>query len=166
LWKGGLTVRLADFLNERCVFPSLESSDKKQLLEQMVSELQRLGLLSDAEECLHALLDREELMSTGVKKGFAIPHAFTDQLENPLFSIAMVRNGVDYQSLDGEPVSVVFLLLGPRSAQGIHLKMLARLSRLMNDKQFLDLMMAAQSSSELIDVVRSQESKLDFGDVG
>jgi PTS system nitrogen regulatory IIA component len=155
-------VRLADFLDERRVFTDLEGNDKEQLLEKMVTELRRVGAVSEAEECLRVLLEREKLMSTGVKKGFAIPHAFTEQLDKPLLSVGIVPKGINYESLDGEPVYVVFLILGPKAGQGIHLKMLAHLSRLMNDKEFLDRMMAADGAVAVLDVIRSEEDKLGF----
>ncbi|MCD6386354.1 PTS sugar transporter subunit IIA [Candidatus Sumerlaeota bacterium] len=144
---------------EWIVLDDISASNKKDLLEQVVETLTRQGVLKDSTEVLNALMERERLMSTGIKRGYAIPHAFTQQLDKSIVCFVRIPDGIDYQSLDGEPVFIIFLLLGPSEAQGLHLKLLARLARLLSLGELFQLLMSAQTPEEVINIIRQEEAK-------
>jgi mannitol/fructose-specific phosphotransferase system IIA component (Ntr-type) len=126
----------------------------------MVNHLSARGYIGDAKKIVRLLLDREKLMSTGIKRGFAIPHAFTAQLEKSIMMVGVSRRGVDFQALDDEPVFFVFLLLGPPDDQGLHMCLLARLSRLMNQDSFYGRLETAAVPREILDVIAAEEKKI------
>jgi fructose-specific phosphotransferase system IIA component len=152
-------MNIYEFMSPTFVVLDLSAKDKNNLFEQMVGLVAQQGSIADTSEVVQALVDREKLMTTGIKRGFAIPHAFTRQLDKSLVFFARLPEGIDYQSLDGESVHVVFLLLGPPDAQGIHLKLLARLARLLSLGKLFKLLMEAQSPEEVIGIIRQEEAK-------
>lgn len=144
---------------EWVLLDNISASTKEELLTQLVDTLTRQGVLKDSTEVVNALMEREQLMSTGIKKGYAIPHAFTQQLGQSIVCFARIPQGIDYQSLDGEPVYIIFLLLGPREAQGLHLKLLARLARLLSLSELFHRLMSAKTPDEIITILREEEAK-------
>ena len=152
-------MNIHDYMSPEMVALDISADDKRDLLIKLVTLVAERGLLNNIDEVVNSLIERERLMTTGIKRGFAIPHAFTSQLGHSIVSFARIPDGIQYQSLDGEPVYVVFLLLGPPDAQGIHLKLLARLARLLSLGQLFKQLMAAQEQDEIIQIISQEESK-------
>ncbi len=153
-------MNICDFMQpELVLLDSLKADDKKHLLQQLVQILREKNYLTHSDDVVKALMDREQRMSTGIKYGYAIPHAFTEQIENSLVVFARLQQPVDYKSFDSQPVDIVFLLLGPPREQGIHLKILARLAMLLSLGNLHNLFLNASSPREVIDIVRDHESK-------
>ncbi len=117
-------------ISPRRVFLGLEARPKPELLADLVGRLAELGEVRDPDRLTRLLVKREELITTGVKNGFAFPHAFSPQIDTLILTIGVIPGGTDYQSLDGNPTEFILLLLGPPSHQDVHLRVLARLSRI------------------------------------
>jgi fructose-specific phosphotransferase system IIA component len=146
-------MRLREYLREDLVLLDLASRVKTEVFHEMVSHLVRHGYLEEAQEAIDRLLEREKLMSTGIKRGFAIPHAFTDQLASSLMMVGVSKRGVDFEALDDEPVYFVFLLLGPSSERSLHMRILACLSRVLGLDELFGRLEAASRSDQVIDLI-------------
>jgi mannitol/fructose-specific phosphotransferase system IIA component (Ntr-type) len=150
---------LGEMLTVERVFPNLRPSGKQSLLRTIIGRLAEAGDVTDADAVLQAVVERENLTSTGIGAGYAIPHTFCSQVNHYLLALATIPQGTDFKSLDGQPVRFVFLLLGPPAAQAQHLKILARLCRILNDKTLFTELAAAQDDAErLCQIIRARES--------
>jgi len=150
-------MNLSEYLHEDLVLLNLQSRSKPPLFEEMVSHMVNRGYIEDGAEVVRLLMEREKLMSTGIKRGIAIPHAFTPRLKKSHMLVGISKRGIDFEALDDEPVFLVFLLLGPPGEQGLHMRLLARLSRLMNQDSFYGRLEAAQSAKEVIQIIKAEE---------
>jgi mannitol/fructose-specific phosphotransferase system IIA component (Ntr-type) len=144
---------LTDILSPDRVFTDLRSMPKVELLREMTRRLAALGELKDPEACAHLLIKREELITTGVKRGFAFPHAFSPQLDRLILTVGVVAQGTDYEALDGHPVEYVILLLGPPAHQDDHLRVLARLSRITTQPEMLDALREAAGPEAIVEML-------------
>jgi len=105
-----------------------------------------------------AIFERERIMSTGVGNGFAIPHGKTDAVSDIVAAFAVTAQPIDYQSLDEKPVRLVFLLVGKDNMVGPHIKLLSRISRLMNKEEFRTRLLTLKTSKEIIDIFKQEEA--------
>lgn len=153
-------IHIDEILQPQRIFLDLKPAPKAEVLRQMTQRLDQQGAIEDSAHILQALLDREELMTTGVKRGFAFPHAFSPQFDQSLLALGVCREGIDYHSLDREPVEYVFMLLGPPHNQTLHLRVLARVSRLTGQPDMLDALREAQTAEELMDILTQTERRL------
>ncbi len=151
---------ITDYLRpENILFqPSAESKDAA--LRQLVGRMVESGDVADAEDCLRALTEREKLMTTGVGHGVALPHAFSSSAPDTVIAHLRVLEGVDFSAVDGKPVRHIFCILGPPKAQGRHLKILARLARLLNHPDFVRAIDEAQTPEDLLAAFRAHEQTL------
>ena len=129
-------MRLTDYIDSSCVRVGLHSGDKESTLKIMVDLVGDEGLVRDRKALMKALKQREEVVSTGIGNSVAIPHADLPEIEKPRLALGVFPQGVDFDSLDEEPVQVVFLLLGTPRTPGLHMKILARIARLSKDEDF------------------------------
>lgn len=139
---------------------SLASSDKKSVIREMVNFLDEKGALADAEAAYTALIEREELGSTGIGELVAIPHTKLSGTEKPEILLAFSREGIDFDSVDGQYVKVFFLLLAPETGINLHLKTLAKISRLVKTTDFKNRALAADSIEAVCAILREEEAKL------
>lgn len=130
------TLSAAEFLSRSSIVADLKARDKEEVLREIVGRLAESGVISDGALALEVLLERERLGSTGIGEGIAIPHGKLPELKNVVAAFGRSAEGVEFESLDGEPVRIVFLLLSPESNASIHLKALARVSRMLKNRQF------------------------------
>lgn len=150
-------MNIISLLNIDTVLPDLEASNKEEVLDELIS------LFSDkvSEEELvairEAVFEREAIMSTGVGKGLAIPHGKASGISDNYAAFGLLKSPVDYEAVDGEPVSMVFLLAGPQSSNSFHIKMLSRISRLMNNSEFRDKLHECTSAEDIIKVFEEEE---------
>jgi mannitol/fructose-specific phosphotransferase system IIA component (Ntr-type) len=153
-------IGIGEILDPSCVFMDLPGDGKARVLRAMTDRLAELGRIHDS-GAIHALLmEREGLMTTGVRRGFAFPHAFNARIEHSFLSLGVAPGGTDFESLDNEPVHFVFLLLGPPDNQSIHLRILARVSRLTGQPEMLQIMRQARTREELLEVIHDSEQQL------
>lgn len=150
-------MKLMDFIVKEGIIVNLQSKDKKGVLTEMLKTLQTAKKIANQEKILNILLDREELGSTGIGQGVAIPHGKTDEVNDVVIAFGSSKQGIEFESLDGEPVYLVFLLLAPVESTGIHLKALAKISRILKDKHFRQSLRNAQTVDEVIKLIKEED---------
>jgi len=152
-------VKLIDYLRHDLIAPDLKPAGKADCLRQMTRLLEGAGVVAAAEDSLARLLEREKVVSTGIGNGVAIPHAKSANVRSIVISMARVTGGMNFESLDGQPVYIVFLLLGPQEAAGMHVKLLARIARLVKAPGFLDRLRAADTAEGIYQAVREEDER-------
>lgn len=152
-------MKIIELMDRQFVISNLNSKIKRDVLKEMVDCILKKEADIDGNELLRVLLDREELGSTGIGDGIAIPHGKVRKISKLIVSFGRSLEGVDFQSMDGKPTHIIFLLIAPENSAGIHLKALARISRLLKDIGFRKHLMEAQSSQELYDVIAREDEK-------
>ncbi|MDI6794603.1 MAG: PTS sugar transporter subunit IIA [bacterium] len=151
---------LLDILDGKSVKLNLSASDKDGVLAELIDILVKAGKITERENALSAIMKREELMSTGIGHGVAIPHAKSDAVKELVSAFGCSQDGIDFQSLDGEPAYIFFLLLSPADeATGFHIKALARISRLLKHKYFREVLRKAQTPEEVLSLLKKEEAK-------
>lgn len=146
-----------DLLTIDGIIPSLRAKDKKEALQELSQRASELAHLPER-DVFDALLQRERLGSTGFGHGIAIPHVKFRGLKNILCVFARTAEPIAFDSPDGEPVDIIFLLLGPEHAAGDHLKALARISRLVRDPKALDRLRATRDRDALFAVLTERNA--------
>ncbi len=152
-------MRLLDYLDPSCIIVDLSRRDKESTLKFMVRLVAERGLVGSGPRLLEALRHREEVVSTGVGNGVAIPHADLPEIESPRLALGIFPGGVDFDALDEEPVYSVFLLLGTPRTPGLHMKILARIARLSKDPEFAEGLRHAGSPDEVLATLERVESR-------
>ncbi len=153
-------MRITDFLKEEAIIIGMKSEDKAGSLKELLAALEKNGQIKDQAQMLDALIEREKLGSTGIGQGIAVPHTKTDQIENLVGALGISQKGVEFESLDGEPVHIIFLVLAPTKATGIHLKALAKIARLLKDRVFRNSLKSARDAAEAPNIIKEDEEKL------
>lgn len=151
-------MRLLDYLDRGCVSVSLTPDGKEGTLRQLVDLVVASGMVDDPDRVIDALRRREEVVSTAIGNGIAIPHADLPEIETPRLGLGIVPEGVDFDALDEEPVFAIFLLLGTPKTPGLHMKILARIARLSKDPEFADLR-RAESVEDACGILERIESR-------
>ncbi|SMO31836.1 PTS sugar transporter subunit IIA [Gracilimonas mengyeensis] len=153
-------MNLFSLLDESTVLPHFEVGSKKELINALVDSLKdKIETEESLEEVREAVFEREEIMSTGVGKGLAIPHAKTKAVDTNLAVFALLKESLDFDSIDKEPVRLVFLLVGPESNNSQHIKLLSRISRLMNSGSFREKILNCTTTEEILEAFREEEEK-------
>lgn len=150
------TVNLLDFLLEDSILIEMRSQNKKEALEELVALLTDAHKIKKPESILNALLEREELGSTGIGQGIAIPHGKSESVGQVVAALGISKKGIDFDALDGEPVYLFFMLVAPSNSSGVHLKVLAKISRLLKDKFFRQALREAKSPAEIIKLIKEE----------
>jgi fructose-specific phosphotransferase system IIA component len=155
-------MRVCDVLADSTVAAHVNLDTKQDALKYMIHLLDKRGVIEDVDKVQEEIFKRETIMSTGVGKGFAFPHAKTGAVQKPAGALITLDHPIEYQSLDSQPVNIIFMLLGQEHAVGAHLRLLSRISRLMNSDEFRQKLMDAGSADELIELINEEETqKLD-----
>ncbi|MEE9613376.1 MAG: PTS sugar transporter subunit IIA [Thermodesulfobacteriota bacterium] len=153
-------MRLTDVLSRDNVISDLGASEKRELLDEMASDLcERVGGL-DREKLLEMLLEREKLGSTGIGHGVAIPHGKIKGIEEVLVAFGRSRKGVDFNSMDDKPVHLFFMIVAPENSTAVHLKVLASISRLLRDSGFRKRLIKASSGEEIYRIIAEEDERL------
>ena len=153
-------MNIMSFLDERAVTTELKAhQNKEEAIRELVDLLVRAGSIKekDSHKLVQILMKRESLGSTGIGQGVAIPHGKSDCVTKLVAAFGVARTGVSFDSLDGEPVTLFFLLVAPEDSAGPHLKALARISRLLKDKHFRDSLRAARDEKTLLKILRDED---------
>lgn len=153
-------MRVIDILKEELIVPELQSGTKTDVLHEIAAHLGSHHPGVKVEQLVSVLLERERLGTTAIGEGIAIPHGKLPGLKGVVATFARSLRGVDCHSLDGAPTKLFFLLVSPEDAAGIHLKALARVSRLLRDKGFRERLLQAQTQAELYRVICEEDAKL------
>jgi PTS system nitrogen regulatory IIA component len=129
-------MNMRDALKESCVIADLKGVTKNEVLTEMASSLKEAGFISNVEEAVNVILERERLGSTGIGDGIAIPHGKMKGIDHILCAFGRSTQGVEFDAVDGKPVHILFLLLAPEDSAGLHNQMLSRISRILRDPSF------------------------------
>jgi PTS system nitrogen regulatory IIA component len=155
-------MNVMSFLDERAVTTDLKAQhSKEEVIRELVELLVKAGSIKerDSNKLVQTLMKRESLGSTGIGQGVAIPHGKTDAVGKLVAAFGISRSGVNFDSLDGEPVTLFFLLVAPEDSAGPHLKALARISRLLKDKHFRDSLRSSRDEKLLVKTIRDEDER-------
>ena len=142
-------MKILDLLDKQLIFPEIASRTKEGVLREMVHSLAQVEARIHEGRLIDILLERESLGSTGIGEGIAIPHGKSKEIDRILAAFGRSMPGVDFQSMDGKPAQLFFLLIAPEDTAGAHLKILAQISRLMKDSALRKRLMEARSREEI-----------------
>ncbi len=151
-------MKVCRLLDQDNVLCRLKASGKTEVIDRLIETLNTRIDPKLVERVRKAVFEREHIMSTGVGKGLAIPHGKTAGLERNYAAFALLDAPVNFDSIDDQPVSLVFLLVGPELHNSTHIRMLSRISRLMNNHDFRERLLQAQSSDEIIEAFNQEEA--------
>jgi len=152
-------MRVVDFLQPDCVVANMDATTKPAVLAELSQRLARTVPGVNPDTLLHVLEERELLASTAIGDGIAIPHGKLDSVGHLVGVLGRAVNGIEFESIDGKPTHLVFMLVTPASSTGVHLKALARLSRLFRDPEFRQRLLVAPSSEAMYQVIAEEDAK-------
>lgn len=152
-------MKISELLRQENVFPALSVTTKEDAIRQLVATIGPEVESGCAETALKAVLERESVMSTGVGKGLAIPHGRVPGITRNFVAFARLSEPIDYGSIDQKPVTLIFLLIGPETQSSLHIKLLSRISRLMNNDPFRNALHTCTSAEDIITLFQNEESQ-------
>ncbi|MDF1554960.1 MAG: PTS sugar transporter subunit IIA [Deferrisomatales bacterium] len=152
-------MKLLDFLQKEAIAPTLAATDKAGVLAELAQVLVATGKVASAPAAVQVLQEREKLGSTGIGEGIAIPHGKIKELDQVVAVFGRSTSGVEFDSMDGAPVNLFFLLMAPENSASTHLKALARISRLLKDRSFREELLQAASRDDLFEIIAREDEK-------
>lgn len=147
-------MKLSDLFSSDSIVLDFPPLGKEELLEAIVRHLDSNGLIKKYEQTLQHVIERENVMSTGIGHGVAIPHAYTDGVDRLVAGFFRTSEGVDFNALDGKAVDLIFVILGPKESRRDHIKVLAKISRLLNHENFRNGLRKASDADAVFDVFK------------
>lgn len=156
-------MRITDLLDKRSILLDGTPQNKNEALDQVVELMVKSGKIKDKEAYRKQVYAREEESTTGIGEGIAIPHGKCDAVERPGLAAMVVKNGVDFDALDGEPVSLIFLIAAPNTKDNVHLDVLSKLSVMLMDEEFTQSLREATSVEAFLDIIdKADDEKKDI----
>ena len=150
-------MKVSELLKPEFVIPELKGETKEAIINELIDLFKSDSRVDDIEKVRSSVLDREKVMSTGVGKGFAIPHGKTNAVKEIVGAFGKIKDGINYDALDGNPVNLVFLLVGKDNLISTHIKLLSRISRLMNKDDFRHRLTEANTADEIVKLFSEEE---------
>lgn len=150
---------LTQIVQPSCVRVPLQSRDKKAAISELIDLLDGSGLLTDKAAVSQAVFAREQTRSTGIGSGIAIPHGKCNAVKELVMAIGIAHGPIDFDSIDGHPVSIVILLVSPSTQTGQHIQALATISRLMLDEQFKQALEKSSDATEAYTLLQNKEKE-------
>ena len=151
-------MKILDVLQKEAILTDLIARDKKGVIEELVAPVTRIANVN-REDLVRVLMDRERLGSTGIGGGIGIPHGKLKGLESLILSFGLSRKGVDFESMDGRPTHIFFLLITPENSTGLHLKLLARISKILKNDLFKEKLLKASDRDEIFDAIKEEDEE-------
>ena len=151
-------MKICDVLDRKSILPDLKARNKKGILEELVVPVAEIAGVSQ-KDLAKVLMERERLGSTGIGGGIGIPHGKMKNLQSLVLGLGLSRKGVDFESLDGQPTHIFFLLVTPENSTGLHLKLLARISRILKNDLFKSRLMEATDSDGILGIIREEDEE-------
>ena len=151
-------MKICDVLDRKSILPDLKALNKKGILEELVVPVAEIAGVSQ-KDLAKVLMERERLGSTGIGGGIGIPHGKMKNLESLVLGFGLSRKGVDFESLDGQPTHIFFLLVTPENSTGLHLKLLARISRILKNDPFKNRLLEAADSDEILGIIKEEDEE-------
>jgi fructose PTS system EIIBC or EIIC component len=152
-------MKICEILRVEKIIPSLQSTTKTEVIDELINLFKDDERVNDLEGLRNAVHEREKIMSTGVGKGFAIPHAKTNSVNEIIAAFGKLDKPLDFQALDEQPVNIIFLLVGKENMVGPHIKLLSRISRMMNKDEFRESLATAKTSEEIYSLFEQEEKQ-------
>ena len=152
-------MKLTEILNLDKIIIDFKGSTKEEIINEMIDMFKGDERVTDIESIRTVVLEREKIMSTGVGSGFAIPHGKTNMVTEMVAGFGLLKNPIDFEALDGEPVNLIFMLIGQEDSVGQHIKMLSRISRIMNQESVRDNLANASTTEEIFQIFEEEDSK-------
>jgi PTS system nitrogen regulatory IIA component len=149
-------MKIIDALHKEAILTDLKARDKKGVIEELCEPVARIAGVA-GEELVRVLLERERLGSTGIGDGIGIPHGKLKNIQQLVLGFGLSRQGVDFESMDGRPTHIFFVLVTPESSTGLHLRLLARVSKILKNDILKERLMHASDSSEVIGVIQEED---------
>lgn len=150
-------MKISDILSTDVIAVNLDTADKEDAIKKVIDLAAKSGKILDVAKVSNTIYEREKLVSTGVGKGFAIPHGKTDSISDVVAAFAITKEPIDFDSIDGEPVRYIFLLIGKENLLNTHIKLLSRISRLMNKDEFRERLLEAANPEEVLTIFKEEE---------
>ena len=150
-------MKLSELLDESVVKVGLESEDKEEAFAEMIELLVRAGRITDRARALQAILAREEMATTGIGNGLAVPHGKDSSIKTLTAALGVSREGIEYDATDGEPVRLVFLVLAEANNPGPHVRCLGEIARLLTVPGFHDRLCRVETAQEALAIIRAEE---------
>ncbi|MCK5457952.1 MAG: PTS sugar transporter subunit IIA [Melioribacteraceae bacterium] len=151
---------ISKILNNKRIITDFSSTSKEGIINELVDSLKGDENIIDLEIVREVVLEREKIMSTGIGSGFAIPHGKTNAVKGIVAVFGKLKNPIDFDSIDGKPVNLIFLMVGREDAVGEHIKMLSRISRIMNKDEVHSKLLKAETADEILKIFEDEESNL------
>ena len=151
-------VKITDYMSEELILLNLKAKNKDEALKELSALIGKSEKIEKKDVIYKALLERENLGSTGIGKGVAIPHAKTDAAESLTIAFGISKEGVDFKSLDQEKVKIFFVFASPFKDSQIYLKVLARISRLIRDENFREKLLNCGNAKEILECIDKEEA--------
>ena len=149
-------MKILEVLHKETILTDLKSTDKKGVLEELVAPVaERTGI--EAEKLVRILMEREQLGSTGIDGGIGFPHGKLKELDSLIVGFGLSRKGVNFESMDGKPTYIFFLLFTPESSTGLHLKLLARISRFLKNEEFKKRLRNIAAPDDVIAIIEEDD---------
>jgi PTS system nitrogen regulatory IIA component len=145
-------------LTKETVLLRLQSNTKEGIIEELIDVLVSAGKVTDRKAALRAVMEREKKMSTGLQNGIAIPHGKTDAIESLVAAFGLKKEGIGFESLDGQPAQIFLMTLSPASRTGPHIQFLADISRMLHDPSVRERVLNAQSADEVVELLAGDRS--------
>ena len=145
-------MKILDVLPKAAIITDMKSKVKNEVIEELVVSISKITGINSA-ELIKVLLERERLGSTGIGGGIGIPHGKLKNLKSLIMGFGLSRKGVDFESIDNRPTHLFFILLTPENSTGLHLKLLARISRLLKNESFKSRLMKATDSDQVYSII-------------
>lgn len=149
-------MKILDVLPREAIIVNLNATDKKGVLEELVAPVAEITGIAH-EDLVRVLLERERLGSTGIDGGIGIPHGKLKNLDQLVLGFGLSRQGVNFESMDGRPTHLFFVLFTPENSTGLHLKLLARISRALKNDVFKERLMNAADADQIIEIIKDDD---------
>lgn len=148
-------MKLSDLLPANRIISDLKGETKLEIIDELLMLMKNQGLVQEFEVALNDILEREGYLSTGLENGLAIPHAKTDSINELAIILGVKTEGVSFESLDGKPADLIFLVLSPKDTSGPHIQALAQITRNLKDAKIRNQIKACKSSQEIAEIIRN-----------
>ncbi len=152
-------MKLTDIIQENLILVPLEEQTQEAVVREMIRFLSSRNYIDDPNHIFDIIMERERILSTGIGSGIAIPHGKSSSIQEPVVALGISKKGIDYKALDKKEVYLVFLLLTADNDKGMHIRLLSRISRLLNRNECRLALMEAGSPREALDIIRDAEQK-------
>ncbi len=151
-------MKILEVLTADTIIPDLKSRDKKGALEELAAPIAGISNINQ-EDLVQILIEREQLGSTGIGSGIGIPHGKVKNLDRLFLGFGLSRKGLDFESIDGRPTHIFFLLFTPENSTGLHLKMLARISKILKNDSFKERLLNSSNTEEILSIIAGEDEE-------